>query len=312
MGLGRLALAAFGREGSLRLVATGLDDTFRVRLADGGSAALRVGGALPIRCRTAMVAETAWLEALGRDTTLVVPEVLRSPAGQPVVTVPDDEGGERAATLVSWLPGRKARWRFTPRHAAALGAAAARLHEHAARRFALPEGAWLKSWDAPKLCSVEGAGGLIAVAGPDAASAVEAVAGRIEAAFADLGGRGWGVINADLGPHNATWLGDEPGLFDFNDMGWGYFAHDLARGARTLRWRDGGDALVDALEAGYRSVAPLPDGWHEHGRAFETAADLFLAGYLAGKVEERGPETLDVIRRLVDAALRSEVSPVEG
>ena len=302
MSLVRRALLAFGREGSLQRVATGMDETYRVRTGTGEDLALRVGGPMPIRDRPAMEAEVAWIDALRRESAVVVPEVVAAADGARVVSLPDDEGRERAATLVRWLPGRKARWRFTPRHASALGAAAARLHDHA-RGFVLPPGARLKAWDRSKLCDRGGADRLLAVV-PSAGGVIDGLAARLDRAFADLGDAGWGVINADLGPHNVTFAGGEPGLFDFNDMGWGYFTHDLARCVRTLRWRPSGDALVEALLDGYRAVAPLPAGWAEHGSAFEAAADLFLAGYLVGKVEERGPETLDLIRRLVDAAGR--------
>lgn len=302
MSVARAALSAFGRSGALRRVATGMDETYRVRAAAGEDLALRVGSTLPIRCRAAMEAEVAWLGALGRESPVAVPEVLAAPDGATVVTVRDATGAERSATLVRWLPGRKARWRFTTRHASALGAAAAQLHVHA-RSFVLPDGAWLKAWDRPKLCDRAGAAGLLRVV-PSAGEVVDAIAARLDAAVADLGDHGWGVINADLGPHNVIFLGEEARLFDFNDMGWGYSTHDLARCARALRWRPTGEALVAALLDGYRSVAELPPGWSEHGAAFETAADLFLAGYLAGKVDERGPETLEVIDRLVEQARR--------
>lgn len=303
--LARRALEAFGRSGSMRRVATGIDDTFRVRLVgdDDGALALRVGGTDPVRRTEAMEAEVAWLTALGDESAVVVPPVLAAPDGRRVVTVVDDDGLERAATLVRWLPGRKARWRFTARHAFGLGAATAGLHAHA-RGFALPEGAWAKTWDPPRLCGRAAVGDLVAVLGPSAGELVEAMEARLVSVFAELGDAGWGLVNGDLGPHNVVWDGGEAGLFDFNDLGWGYFTHDLARCARAIRWRAGGEALVDALLDGYRSVAPLPEGWDDHAASFEAAGELLLASYLAGKVAERGPETVDVMRRLVDRARR--------
>jgi hypothetical protein len=57
--------------------------------------------------------------------------------------------------------------------------------------------------------------------------------------------------------------------------------------------------LVDSLLAGYQSVAPLPDGWHEFGGVFELAAQMFLAHYLAGRAGSGRADHIDAVRRLV-------------
>src|SRR5947208_1337345 len=81
------------------------------------------------------------------------------------------------------------------------------------------------------------------------------------------------LINADLGPHNTVWRDGRPGLFDFNDLGWGYAGFDFARYLHGLRWRESGDHLVQAAVDGYASVRPLPRSWTAHGALFEVGLD---------------------------------------
>jgi Ser/Thr protein kinase RdoA (MazF antagonist) len=298
--LARSALAAFGHGGQLRRVATGLDTTYRVLTGDGARLALRVGGQLDIRSRGAVAAEAHWVDALHSAGEVRVPMVLRSVNGEPVIELIDGDGRARQATLLTWLSGRKQRWRFTTRHAAELGRATAQLHAYAATEPA--DTGDLKRWS-QRLLASGSLGALIDVVG----TAVTEVAARadsaVELACHDLR-EDTGIINGDLGPHNTVWDSSDgrAGLFDFNDTGVGPYSSDLARYIHGLRWRDNGALLVAAALDGYRSIRPLPEGWHEHGRVFEAAWDLFLARYLAPKVEERGPETRDAIVRLVRTA----------
>ena len=302
-GLARWAVRTLGRSGRLDRVASGLDTTYRFRGDDGELLAVRVGGPLPIRRPGALLAEAAWMARVHSSdyVQLVVPEVLRFPGSGPVLTVTDAGGRARAVMAVRWLRGRRARSAFGPVRARALGAAAARLHQDG-RTFRLPEGGWLKTWDDSLMAGAGDLAALAAVAGESVGLTVGRVQRRLSAAIDDLGAEGFGAINADLGPHNTVWSRGRPGLVDFNDTGWGYFAFDLARFLRGLAGRSGGEVLVEAALDGYRQVAETPEGWAEHGRLFGAAADLFLARYLAPHVARRGPETAGRVRRLVATA----------
>jgi Ser/Thr protein kinase RdoA (MazF antagonist) len=195
------------------------------------------------------------------------------------------------------------RWRFTTSHARRLGAAAAALHRHAAT-FRAPPGTWAKEWDARVACAIDRSSEVVAVAGARAAPVYAAVHDRLRKAAQTID-EARVLVNGDLGPHNAVWRTDgdgRPGLFDFNDLALAWAGWDLARTVRTVRWRANGEALVGATLDGYRSIAPVPRSFVEHGALFELAANVFLAAYLAPKVPERGPETAATVRRLIDEA----------
>jgi len=203
-----------------------------------------------------------------------------------------------------WLPGRPARVGFGPAHARSLGAAAADLHA-GGRGCELPQSGWLKSWDHSLMAGAGDLGALSAVVGDSVLETVADLEDRLAAAEESLGKAGYGVINADLGPHNTVWNAGRPGLVDFNDSGWGYFAFDLARFLRGLAGREGGDALVESALEGYQEVADLPEAYAPYGCLFGAAADLFLARYLAPQIAKRGPETTQRVRDLIRGVNRA-------
>jgi Ser/Thr protein kinase RdoA (MazF antagonist) len=299
--LARDALRRLGLDARFRRVATGLDTTYRADTTDGRRLAVRVAGPSDFRRPEATAMEAAWLRAIARDTALVVPQVI-APEGADPFAVHDAERRSRGVLVLSWVAGRKMRWRFAAHHARSLGAVAAVLH-HQARAFVPPPGAWAKTWSPAALVGSGDRDTLRAVAGPDVVGVIERVLERRDAAFADLGSTDWTLVNADLGPHNVVWHERAPALFDFNDLGWGYTGFDLARALHGLRWRPNGAQLVAAALDGYRDVAPLPESFVRHGHAFEAAAGLFLAHYLAGKVAERGEDAARTIR---DAVARAD------
>jgi Ser/Thr protein kinase RdoA (MazF antagonist) len=244
--------------------------------------------------------EAAWIRALAQEADLVVPAVIAPPDGDPFI-VEDAEGRPRGVLILTWLPGRKMRWRFAAHHARALGAAAAVLHRNA-QSFVPPTEGWAKSWSADALIGSGDRHVIIDVVGIRAVSIIDRVHARLAAAFDDLGTDDWTLVNGDLGPHNVVWDSQRPGLFDFNDLGWGYTGFDLARYLRGLRWRSRGEQLVEAALDGYQSVAPLPNSFQRYGSLFEAAAGLFLAHYLAGQIDKRGDDAIRAIRDVVSFA----------
>lgn len=308
--LAHSAMAAFGLCGRVDRVATGLDSTYRVRTDSGPVYAMRVGGVLPIRRPAAVMAEAAWLTDLSRRPGLTVPRVVPLPDGGQVLCLEDETGKARGTLILTWMPGRRLRSRFDAPRAQLLGPAAARLHG-AAKGFELPDQAWIKTWDSTLMAGSGDLDHLGEVAGSAAIDLADAMMELLTSALGALGRDGFGLINADLGPHNTVWSGRQAGLVDFNDSGWGYFAFDLARVIQNLWYRDGGPALAQALLEGYQELATLPEGFGEYGTLFRAAADMFLARYLAPQVNRRGPDTASRIHRLV-RAIDAAISMPQG
>jgi len=79
-------------------------------------------------------------------------------------------------------------------------------------------------------------------------------------------GRGgnWGLIHADFEADNLIWKGEEPWAIDFDELGPGWFAADLAFAARDLFGDrvgafDAADPRFRLFLEGYREVRPLPE-----------------------------------------------------
>jgi Ser/Thr protein kinase RdoA (MazF antagonist) len=295
----RKAAEQFGLSGRLRQLASGIDSTFLLTTPAAERYAIRTG-ALPIRNRPALESESRWIDRLAGSDLLRVPEVCVTRTGEEVVEL-SDGARTRHAMALTWVAGRKVRRRFTSHHARRLGAALASLHLDA--RAHRDDPTTVKHWP-PLLCGVGDLATLDAVAGPGASEVVRAVEARVAEACASLGPDASGLVNRDIGPHNVVWDPDDPrpGLFDFNDTGWGPYASDLARYVHSLAWREHGDALVEAALAGYREVVELPEGWDEHADLFLAACNLFGARYLAPQVGRRGPESAAVVTRMVGEA----------
>lgn len=298
--LAREALRSLGHQAKFHRVATGLDSTYRAELDDGRRVAVRVAGPFDFRRPEATLMEAAWVRAIGNETNLRVPEVLAPTETEPLAVV-DREGRQRGIVVLSWIDGHKMRWRFATHHAHALGAAAAQLHQHA-REFVPPPGAWAKTWSPAGHVGSGDRAVIERIAGATALSTIDRALQQLENAFNDLDKTDWMLVNGDLGPHNVVWERGRAGLFDFNDLGWGYAGFDLGRYLHGLRWRPRGEALTAAALAGYQSTAELPTSFVRYGRLFEAAAGLFLAHYLADKVDTRGEDAIRTIRDVVDRA----------
>lgn len=67
----------------------------------------------------------------------------------------------------------------------------------------------------------------------------------------------YGIIHADLHPHNAHFDGDTPTLFDFDHCAYGWRAYDVAVMGATMH-----DEAWKAALAGYESVRPLSRDEH--------------------------------------------------
>lgn len=239
----------------VRLLLHGYNTTYRVDTADGQKFALR----LDVNHRKPLPqlhAEMAWLDALARDTELVVPVPRPTLDGgfTAAVHVPSI-GRELEAALFSWLPGPDLSRVASPRHLHELGRVTAALHAHA-EGWVLPAGAWLPSvdhwWEAD----------FPLVAGPHQELTEErrriflGVAEHVRRVHAELAAdEATIVLHADLHLANAKWHRGRLAVFDFDDALVGVRAHDLAISSYYLRPRE---ELIEALFEGYASVRPLP------------------------------------------------------
>ncbi len=215
----RAILLSFGIGGyrAHRAIAVGTINTNVKVETDGGSLFLRVNEGKSLDDVSREGAIVAHLAAHGVPT----PAPRQSPAGQPFVLWRD-----QIVSLFPWVPGQTlARAAVTPVHAAAVGAALARLHRAGADFPDRRPGRYEPEEIARRLDQVA------ALARPELADAVAILTPELRRLAgeraADLP---MGLIHGDLFIDNVLFADDGTltALIDFEQASWGRLAYDLA------------------------------------------------------------------------------------
>ena len=248
------------RSPEVRRLHYGENATYQVRDADGGRWVLRV--ARPGYQSQARIESELWYVTQLRRAGLAVPEPARGRDGQWVQTVSVPGVPEpRRCVLLRWMPGRFLYRGLRPVHAARLGETIARLHE-ASRDLSPPPGFTRARWDAAGMLGPGALWGdardsphLSAVDRAWVTDECARIRARLEA-YGEGPDR-FGLIHADLHFGNLVYHRGWPRLFDFDDCGRGFLAHDLIP---ALGFADFADKpfIREALLSGYASARPLP------------------------------------------------------
>ncbi|MDW3212425.1 MAG: phosphotransferase [Ilumatobacteraceae bacterium] len=257
----------------LRLLLHAYNTTFRVDTTDGRRFALRIN-TNSLKSDANLDAEVAWLDAISRETEVVVPTPQRT-CDERLRTDVRFEPLQRSLPVVvmSWLPGRDLD-DGTPDGFRALGRTMALLHEHALT-WTPPTGAAFPMHDAV-LFDIPN---VLATDHPlltDESRALFAEAlGRGQQAYDDVLASGPVIpIHADLHGGNAKWLRGRLSVFDFDDAATGVPLQDLAISSYYLRDDDVGE---QALLAGYEEVRPRPATPTADYEAIVAARNVLLA-----------------------------------
>ncbi len=246
-------------------------DAFLLRLHVPVTAALGTHGA----DAGAVNSELLWLEALGQDTDLVLPQPVRNRAGALVTTVLAGDGPAVHGSLLRWVDGQPYhRDLETEQTSWQIGTILARLHLHASA-WALPPGFTRPrrdgSYFARALAGLPAAvadGRIDPAAYAELANAVALLGDMLHAAGESR--QTTGIMHAD--PHKGNLLchQGQVRLIDFSFCALGNYMLDLAIALGDMQPR-----LHPACLSGYRSQRALPAG---HERLIEA---LFL-GIMVG------------------------------
>ena len=128
----REALRAFGvsPRARMRRLNDGENTTWRVTPSRGAESVLRLHR-FGYHTDRGIRAELAWLDALARDEPGLAPAALEAPDGDRLVHVEVGASGlVRAASLLSWTPGRFPRWPGSRPALQKIGVLTATLHNH--------------------------------------------------------------------------------------------------------------------------------------------------------------------------------------
>ena len=216
-----------------------------------------------------IASELTWLDALCRDTDLIVPRPVRNRAGDWVTG---------RCTLLHWVPGRMQANRPRLVHFARVGRTIAALHEHA-DRWEPPDGFTRTHWTADALF---GETGFIGAPGvnpwkllpKEHETVYRQGADAARAAMAELDDPPH-LIHADLHLWNTLFHDGRACAIDFDDTGFGLWGNDFAAALSYPRKLDAWPRILDAFCRGYADVRPVP---REHIERL----DALIAGRLAG------------------------------
>ena len=261
--LARRALAAYDLDvARLSKLAVSQNWIFRVDARDGRRFVVRVNRP-GMRTPLDIASEMAWLDALARDTDLVVPVPLADRAGGWVQQEEDDEGTAHAVSVFSWVDGSTVGDSVRPKTAWAMGEALGRLQDHA-DTFRPPtpftDSVLSSVWTFGRRPSVLDPG-----APPHAwfprgrVALIERTAVRAQAAIDALVAQRSQLrfLHIDLHMGNVRRLPGKDArlaLLDFDDSRWAHPVQDAAIALYYLWVREGGAALWDAWCEGYASV----------------------------------------------------------
>lgn len=255
----------------------GYNTTFRVRTRGGAEYAVRVltnSQSTPAH----LLAQHAWMHALARDTTVLVPNPVTGPDGVSYAVV-EDEALERPfmVAAASWLAGDDV-GEPSLQQVHELGVAMSTMHNHALT-WSPPEGTALPVFDEPLFGDENLLASLVEADLPDGGARVlEATFGQARIAFAEAFGQQVLPIHADLHGGNLKWHNDELAVFDFDDSGFGPAALDLA--ISTFYLRDAFEGAEAGLRQGYQAMRDLPQLDPEVFEAMIASRQLLLANAL--------------------------------
>lgn len=278
---------------------------FRIRLADGEPAALRLHRPGYHDDRT-LSSELQWIAAL-KAGGLHVPAPVPTRDGRNLVTLPVTPAfANQHADIVSWMHGEELGrsgepLRHPPERLALifgqLGEAMAELHA-ISDRWAPPASFrrpawnldgllgenpfWGRFWDCPGLP-------------PESAKQLAALRSLLTERLrsAERSGLDYGLIHADLVRENVLVGPDHVELIDFDDAGYGWRMFDIATALLRNRREPYFDLIQASLIAGYRKRRPLSQAALGALPLFLLLRSLTYIGWVAGR-----PTTPDAKQRL--------------
>ncbi len=285
-GLGRWGLSS---EAAVKLLNISENATYRID--DGGRCLVLRLHRLGYRTVPEIESELRWIQALREGAVVETPapvpaldgtlvQSLPSPGGFPArfavgfELVPGAEP-EQGADLVDWFR--------------ILGRLTAAMHQHT-KNWTAPAGFTRKAWDFEAIFGPDPiwgdwrAGLGLDDAGRALAQRALDVVERRVTAFGKGRDR-FGLIHADLRLANLMVEGAHLRVIDFDDCGFGWYAHDFATAVSFFEHEPIVPELMDAWVGGYRSRAPLSMEDEAELPVFVMLRRLMLVAWVASHAE---------------------------
>lgn len=281
----------------LRFMSDGWNTVFRVETTGGKKFVLRITrpgkyGQDDVR------SEMMWLDALRRDTDLILPAPLRTRDGALFTTAQVDGVPEaRHVVVFSWVPGKDLGEVLTPANYAATGELLARLHQHTG------------DWSPPAAFEIRRNDTVFNPTDPailfepafrdrlneNLWELLTRAYATVATAQKELWNRGQPpqVIHYDLHQWNVKIQRGRAHPIDFEDLVWGYPVQDIGLIFYYIELREDAEELHQAFREGYTRRLPWPESYPGEIAIHTVRRILDFANLL---IDEQDPQEQEFIR----------------
>lgn len=228
--------------------------------------------------------ELDWLDALRRDSDLMVPTVLAATDGRRVVTV-DPGGTPRHVVHFAMVPGVEPNEEtVTVDDFHTLGQITAALHEHS-RRWDRPTTFSRFAWDWESSLGVDGRWGRWQDAdgvGTEEHQLLDRAQQLLRDRLTDYGSGPdrFGLIHADLRLANLLVDGSSITVIDFDDCGFGWFFYDFGTAVSFIEDDPALPEWQDSWVTGYRTRGSIADADEDMLASFVLLRRLMLLAWM--------------------------------
>lgn len=312
------ALAAFDlpRGSALRLLNLSENATYAVEEPGTGHRSILRVHRKDYHRRDQIESELSWLDALRRDTDLVVPTVLPARDGRRVVTV-DHDGVERYVVHFDMVAGAEPDENTvgtTDFHT--LGCITAALHDHA-RQWQRPAEFSRFAWDwehslgeKPRWGRWRDAVGV----GAQEAAVLDRAQQLLRDRLAEYGTGPdtFGLVHADLRLANLLVDGDTITVIDFDDCGFGWYFYDFGTAVSFFEDHPSVPEWQDAWVTGYRSRRPLAARDEDMLASFVLLRRLLLLAWMGTHSHSKESQAISVTYAAGSCALAERYLSSDG
>ena len=238
--------------------------------------------------------ELLWLEALRRDTELVVPEPVRARDGSlAIVAQAPGVPSPRCCVLFHWIDGEFRDARLTPKDLAQVGAFLANLHKYA-EQFVPPPTFDRVRLDATHMFNSDWVATALSkgalLLAPSDARVIQTVIARARNVARELGEGTdvFGLVHGDFQQGNYLFHKGEVRAIDFDTCHFGYYLYDIATTLGALTEFPAFLEMRSAFFRGYRKVRPLACAYTVHLDTFIAARRATILLWILGNVDHLG------------------------
>lgn len=242
--------------------------------------------------------ELQWLDALRRDSDIIVPTVLPARDGRRIVTVEHD-GSPRYVVHFAMVPGAEPDEKAlgtTDFHT--LGRITAALHDHA-RSWQRPSSFSRFAWDwehslgdSPRWGRWRDAVGV----GESEAEVLDRAQQLLHRRLAEYGTgpQTFGLVHADLRLANLLVDGDTITVIDFDDCGFGWYFYDFGTAVSFFEDHPSVPEWQDAWVSGYRTLRPFAAADEDMLASFVLLRRLLLLAWMGTHSHSKESQAISV------------------